>query len=779
LQDHAISDVNWDAGPVLSTEIFTASVVYDALSRPVTSTDPGGNITVPAYDKSGALVKVVLNGTEHVQNIKYDAKGQRQSILYGNNTVTKYTYDANTFRLKTLLTTGNSGATIYQGLNYYYDPVGNITTITDSAQQTLYFNNTVVSPTQKYTYDALYRLIKAQGRELIGTASFGTDDNTQDTAWKTTHKGDGNAVQGYTQNYTYDAVGNILTLQHIAGTGSYTRTFNIGTANNRLTSTVVGANTYNYTHDVRGNISVMPHLSTMGWNQQNELKNIARGTMSAWYQYSGGQRVRKYVNKAGIKEERIYLGNYEIYRKFDASSLKIVERITLHVSDDTGRIAMLENRTFGTAANDNNTAPSLIRYIYSNHLQSSSLELDGGAAIISYEEYHPYGTTSYQAMNTSIQAVAKRYRYTGKERDEESGLYYHGARYYIPWLCRWTACDPLESKYAGMSPYNYSFNNPIVWNDLNGADPGDEKRIPIAPTNDNMSIAQTPVPELYNGVPLEHMQGIGGNGDVVNMTVGYEPELGGFRVLKSELESATVIESEKKEKYGWWFLALSTDGSTTNLETVDYYENVMRGAFGVEMGFGEQSFVLSSDSHWHTIPKAWRNRSLNEAGSPEEVFNLVNSWENADVYASAYHNAEELKKIGENAQAGFMIGAAIGDLTNLRKEPIKINLSGTPALRAAYEAEVKGLSAIAEQMKAAGKSSEEIARALHGLRRELGVKYKSLTPNKLLQEIYQRNIQKYGDKLGPSIEYLRNQGKSWDDIINSATRSGGKDLKFK
>ncbi|MBL7703903.1 MAG: RHS repeat-associated core domain-containing protein [Taibaiella sp.] len=88
-------------------------------------------------------------------------------------------------------------------------------------------------------------------------------------------------------------------------------------------------------------------------------------------------------------------------------------------------------------------------------------------------QYHPYGTTAFQAKNASINAVAKRYRYTGKERDEESGLYYHGARYYIPWLCRWTAIDPMESKYAGMSPYNYFFNNPIMFNDLNGADAGD------------------------------------------------------------------------------------------------------------------------------------------------------------------------------------------------------------------------------------------------------------------------------------------------------------------
>jgi len=81
-------------------------------------------------------------------------------------------------------------------------------------------------------------------------------------------------------------------------------------------------------------------------------------------------------------------------------------------------------------------------------------------------------------------------------------------------------------------------------------------------------------------------------------------------------------------------------------------------------------------------------------------------------------------------------------------------------------------------MRLAGKSSEEIAKVLHSLRRELGVKYKSLTPDNLLNQIYQRNIEKYGDKLGPTIDYLRQQGKSWDDIINSATRTGGQDLGF-
>ena len=58
---------------------------------------------------------------------------------------------------------------------------------------------------------------------------------------------------------------------------------------------------------------------------------------------------------------------------------------------------------------------------------------------------YPYGSTSYQAGRSVAEVSLKRYRYTGKERDEETGLNYHGARYYAPWLGRWTSCDPSAS----------------------------------------------------------------------------------------------------------------------------------------------------------------------------------------------------------------------------------------------------------------------------------------------------------------------------------------------
>jgi RHS repeat-associated protein len=471
IDDHTLLTVDWAGTVTLTGETFTSSIEYDALGRPISSTDPGGNLTENSYDKGGMLKSISLNSDAYVNDIHYDSKGRREAIWYGNGTKTSYEYDPKSYRLTRLRTIVTLSGDEVQDLNYYYDAVGNITTIRDNAQEDVWFANTIVTPQNKYTYDSLYRLIEADGRERKAAVSFGGSDNADDSsaigAGTVPWDGSSTALQHYTQFYEYDAVGNILSLQHSAGTGSYTRDYNYGTGNSRLNSTDVGATNYPYTYDNRGNMLTMPHLSAMLWNPLNELQKTTRGTTDTYFNYSGGERIRKVAEKTGgIKEERIYLGTYEIYRKFVSGSLTI-ERTTVHISDDTGRIAMLEERTVGSDA-----APaSLQRYIYSNHVQTASLELDENADIISYEEYHPFGTTAYQASNSAINALAKRYRYTGKERDEETGLYYYGARYYVPWLAKWTAIDPMEAKYGGLSPYNYTMNNPVMLNDPSGADP--------------------------------------------------------------------------------------------------------------------------------------------------------------------------------------------------------------------------------------------------------------------------------------------------------------------
>ncbi|HNK16553.1 MAG TPA: RHS repeat-associated core domain-containing protein, partial [Nitrospira sp.] len=107
------------------------------------------------------------------------------------------------------------------------------------------------------------------------------------------------------------------------------------------------------------------------------------------------------------------------------------------------------------------------RYQYTNHLGTANLELDDAAEVITYEEFNPYGTSSYRAANSAIEVSAKRYRYTGQERDEETGLAYHGARYYAPWFARWVSADPVGLR-GGLDRYQYSKSNPIVLRDPSG-----------------------------------------------------------------------------------------------------------------------------------------------------------------------------------------------------------------------------------------------------------------------------------------------------------------------
>jgi len=465
------NDIDWNVNPALEQTVYLSSAVFDAMNRPVLVTSPDQSIITPTFNEANMLdkVDVQIRGDSRkktfVKNIDYDAKGQRQRIVYGNDTATSYEYDSKTFRLTQLSTTGKNGTDLLQKLQYTYDPTGNITSITDQAQQTIFFNNAVVDPSSEYVYDAVYRLITASGREHIG-------QNQPPSALDEFRAGlplpgDGTALRNYTQSYEYDGVGNILQMIHAAGAGSWTRTYDYEVSSNRLKSNTVNNITESYVYDEHGNPETFSNVQGLVWDYKDQLQNIdLGGGGTAYYVYDrSGQRIRKVIERqGGIKEDRIYLGGVELYRKTDGAGNIQEETGTLHVVDDNRRIAMVETKTIKDGAA---SLEQLIRYQYSNQLGSSSLELDDNGTIISYEEYHPFGTTSYQSMNASIQAAAKRYRYTGMERDEESGLEYHSARYYMPWLGRWLNADPIGLK-GGINLYAYCDNRVIIANDPSG-----------------------------------------------------------------------------------------------------------------------------------------------------------------------------------------------------------------------------------------------------------------------------------------------------------------------
>jgi RHS repeat-associated protein len=318
--------------------------------------------------------------------------------------------------------------------------------------------------------------------------------------------GDSKAMGTYEERYLYDGVGNILELRH-RGTGpnqpGWKRCYQYASDSNRLLSTGDPSDPRNpdspcavhyaptallpekFEYDAHGNMTRMPHLPRMTWDEHDSLQSTTRQVVNAgmpettYYAYDGaGQRVRKataWQAAQGVtptrKSERIYLGPFEIYREYSVDGTTVsLERETLHVMDDKQRVAIVETRTTGM----DDGLPQLLRYQYANHLGSAVLELDEQAVVISYEEYFPYGSTSYQAVRNQTE-TPKRYRYTGKERDEENDLYYHGARYYVPWLGRWTSPDPIGTR-DDINVFAFVANNSVRYRDPKGLDKTDEAK---------------------------------------------------------------------------------------------------------------------------------------------------------------------------------------------------------------------------------------------------------------------------------------------------------------
>ena len=105
-------------------------------------------------------------------------------------------------------------------------------------------------------------------------------------------------------------------------------------------------------------------------------------------------------------------------------------------------------------------ADAQLRYSYADQLGSGCLEVDGSGAVISREEYYPYGGTAVWAARSEVQGRYKFVRYSGKERDA-TGLYYYGYRYYQPWLGRWLSADPAGTV-DGLNLYAMVRNNPMT-----------------------------------------------------------------------------------------------------------------------------------------------------------------------------------------------------------------------------------------------------------------------------------------------------------------------------
>jgi hypothetical protein len=168
------------------------------------------------------------------------------------------------------------------------------------------FRNAEVEPHNDYTYDALYRLRRAEGREHAAQNNF-QRDAAEFAVLDISFPDSPEALQTYLEEYSYDNVGNILSIRHVGGAlERWTRRYHYAAENDRLLATSLpgdGPNEFSarYSYDAHGNMTMMPHLPLLQWDFNDQLQASSAQVVSTttrrkrpyYVHNAAGERVRK------------------------------------------------------------------------------------------------------------------------------------------------------------------------------------------------------------------------------------------------------------------------------------------------------------------------------------------------------------------------------------------------------------------------------------------------------------------------------------------------------
>jgi RHS repeat-associated protein len=394
--------------------------------------DPTGTYGF-AYDNMGRLIGTTTQysfvpGTTFTNSYTYDAASNRVSFTAPDGSTAAYNYDTLN-RLNTL----NSSLT--GQFTFSYDALSRRT-------QLVRPNGVNTS----YQYDALSRLL-AITHQASGTTVDGAG-YAYDFAGNRTAKG--NFLDGSMEQYTYDPIYQLTQVTH---NSTVSETYAYDAVGNRLSSLTVPSLTYNgsnellstsrssYTYDNNGNLVSKTNSSgTTGftWDYENRLTSVtlpgSGGTVTFKYD-PFGRRIQK-NGQAGTTN---YL--------YDGANA---------VTDVNASGAVVASYTQGSGVDEPLTSVTAVgtAFFEADGLGSIT-SLSGASGVTDTYTYKPFGITTATGTNSN------RFRFTGREWDQETGLYYYRARYYDPATGRFLSEDPLGFDGGGANFYAYVGNHPV------------------------------------------------------------------------------------------------------------------------------------------------------------------------------------------------------------------------------------------------------------------------------------------------------------------------------
>ena len=404
---------------------------------------PSGAAITYTPDSAGRTLSAtdIANGINYVTGATYGPDNSITGFVNGNNGT--FIGIANAFSYNKRLQPVNISATTPSQQKVFaigYDfHVGNGTTGSDNGNVWGITNFKDSSRSESFTYDALNRLASAQTAGTDCTATL---------------------VDGHTKNwgdsYAYDAWGNLLSKtptkcggENIAGT--------MNTKNQPLGYTAGATSTFNYSFDAAGNLR-NDGVLTYNYDAENRIT----GANGFTYTYDAdGNRVKKSNGTTGT----IYW----------YAAVGVIAETDLAGNNAKEYIFFNGNRV---ARKDSN---GQVFYYFSDHLKTTAVITDSVGNIKSESDFDPWGVE-----RRVVDSFNNAYKFTGKERDPETGFDYFGARYYGSNIGRFVTPDwaakAVAVPYAdygnpqSLNLYSYVKNNPTTLVDDDGHEDKNQKQ---------------------------------------------------------------------------------------------------------------------------------------------------------------------------------------------------------------------------------------------------------------------------------------------------------------